>query len=144
MYCEKYKKEDFNTFIIDAVMILHDALIVTKDIVDKLKFIDTFLTSIEYAYNLTHDCDVRYKNSHMFGGGTYVDALKRIILYGNTNLMNILHETRHYIQFNKPSKKSMTYMEKEEDAREWSCSLYYVCFPDEYMKYVQEGKFLYV
>ncbi len=63
------------------------------------------------------------------GGGCYVPAKKRIYLY-KISLMTFLHEVAH-----------MLLGASERKARLWSHKVFYLAFPDLYMKNVQEGKF---
>jgi hypothetical protein len=66
---------------------------------------------------------------NLTGGGCYVPAERRIYLY-KISLMTFLHEVAHMLL--GPS---------ERKARLWSHKVFYLAFPELYMKNVQEGKF---
>ena len=64
----------------------------------------------------------------------YLDCDKEIIFYCKPQVITILHELRHYIQFNTDFRDlEFDYDDKEEEARAWSASLYYILYPNQYM-----------
>jgi hypothetical protein len=63
------------------------------------------------------------------GGGCYSPIERRIYLY-KISLMTFLHEVAH-----------MLLGASERKARLWSHKVFYLAFPELYMKNVQEGKF---
>lgn len=103
--------------------------------------------TVQKLYNIKEDFTIEYKpEKDVFNGGMYIDLVKKFVFYKKISLINILHEVRHYIQMNTAMKDVFkdNYNAKEEDARKWSCSLYYICFPEKYLKLAKEGKLLYV
>jgi hypothetical protein len=66
---------------------------------------------------------------NLTGGGCYVSSERRIYLY-KISLMTFLHEVAHMLL--GPS---------ERKARLWSHKVFYLAFPELYMRNVREGKF---
>ena len=80
-------------------------------------------------------------NETALNDAIYLDCSKEIIFYKIPTLITVLHELRHYIQFNSDlSFIELDYDDKEEDARAWSASLYYSCFPERYMDLYKSNK----
>lgn len=65
----------------------------------------------------------------------------KITMYRKFSLTTLLHEFRHAMQLNGLVEDSNEEgFDVEEDAREWSCSLYYNADPTRYMRAVNAGK----
>jgi hypothetical protein len=73
--------------------------------------------------------DIDQDKYKMTGGGCYIPSEKRIYLF-KISLMTFLHEVAHMILGHS-----------ERKARLWSHRVFYLSFPDLYMKNVQRGKF---
>jgi hypothetical protein len=73
--------------------------------------------------------DIDPQKYMLTGGGCYVPAKRRIYLY-KISLMTFLHEVAHMLL--GPS---------ERKARLWSHKVFYLAFPELYVKNVKEGKF---
>ena len=127
-----------------------------KELIDFIKqnrencigFVYDLIKVIKKLYKIDTDFNVLYyKDKKAFGGGIYIDISKEFRFYDHISLITVLHEIRHALQCN-----STTYIEefksnyelKEKDAREWSCSLYYICFPEEYLEKIEKGELIYV
>ena len=78
------------------------------------------------------------------GGGLYDLETNTVYMFKKFSLTTFLHECRHFLQ-----NKAVTYVNKpegydiEEDAREWSCSLYFNADSARYMRAVQNKKLIY-
>ena len=139
MYYESYKREDFSADLISAI----ESIGTKCNIGHAYEIIST----IKRLYEIQADFTIEYKpEKNVFNGGMYIDIVKKFVFYKHISLINILHEARHYIQMNTSIVDTLkdSYNAKEEDARKWSCSLLYICFPDYYMRLAKEGKLLYV
>lgn len=83
------------------------------------------------------------KNS--VNGGLYMHYCKKIIFYEKLSLITVLHELRHYIQFNTDLIFLLnSYSKREEDARAWSSSLFFAVFPKEYKRLANEGRIKFI
>lgn len=65
-----------------------------------------------------------------------------IEMYRKFSLTTLLHEYAHVLQHMglRTGGDSDTTFDAEDDAREWSCSLYFNADPDRYMRAVTDGK----
>jgi len=72
---------------------------------------------------------MKYK---MTGGGCFMPGEKKIYLY-KVSLMTFLHEVAH-----------MLLGQSERKARLWSHKVFYLAFPDLYLKNVKERKFFHI
>lgn len=78
-------------------------------------------------------------------GGLYMHYCKKIIFYEKLSLITVLHELRHYIQFNTDLIFLLnSYSKREEDARAWSSSLFFSVFPKEYKELAKTGKIKFI
>lgn len=139
MYYESYGRENFPEELIDTI----ETIGTKMNIGHAYEIINT----VKRLYNIQADFTIEYKpEKNVFNGGIYMDIVKKFVFYKHISLINVLHEVRHYIQMNTSISDVLkdNYHAKEEDARKWSCSLLYICFPDYYMRLVKEGKLLYV
>ena len=105
-------------------------------------FVDYIQTSFDISYKL----DIKYEDvKESKSNGCYIDYKKEMRLYGVVSLITLLHEVRHYIQFNTPMKTFFkTYEEREEEARGWSSSLMYSVFEEDYLRLESEGKIKFI
>lgn len=69
------------------------------------------------------------------GGGQYFPDQLKIILYKKHSLTTLIHEFAHHLQFCIGFNGNL-----EDDARAYSCSLFYLADPDRYMAAAQSGK----
>ena len=68
------------------------------------------------------------------GGGQYFAEQLKIVLYKKHSLTTLIHEYAHHLQH-----CTMFSGDFEEDARAYSCSLYYLADPEKYMAAAQSG-----
>lgn len=81
----------------------------------------------------------------LLGRGCYIRKSNEIIFYGKTELITVLHEIRHFVQFNTILQSVFkNYNEREEDARGWSSSLFYTIYPTEYLNLSNQGKIKFI
>jgi hypothetical protein len=69
------------------------------------------------------------------GGGQYFPDEQKIVLYKKHSLTTLIHEFRHHLQYCVRYNGDL-----EEDARGYSCSLYYLSDSERYMRAATEGK----
>ena len=89
----------------------------------KINRILRFAEFLKRKYNISKKLEIELrKDVGAFNGGLYID--NKIIIYENIKLPTLLHELRHWIQFNtRISKELHTYELREIDARMWSSSI---------------------
>lgn len=139
MYYQMYDTNKFSKKLLDK----------TKELTlnPDLSLIDDYLDFIVSHYNISKDkpkTTLEDKKSNL-GRGCYIRKTNEIILYGNIELITVLHEIRHFIQFNTIMQPLLTtYQEREEDARGWSSSLFYAIYPTEYLELANKGKIKFI
>lgn len=95
-----------------------------------------YLVFIRENFKIKNEVELEFIKNSEYDGGCYVDCNRRIIIYKNITLIKVLHEIRHFIQFNTHIKEILTnYEDRELDARAWSSSLFYSLFPEEYLSF---------
>lgn len=153
MYKDKYTKDDFKSTVINATKML-SCVILSDDleISWKKEVIKFWLEVVckEYNIEIPHFIFIYDKDSltdylyEYTGGGSLTKLSKDeyfsneeycICLWKKLSLMTFLHEFRHYMQEVIP----LVVLDKEEDAREWSCSLFYVANPEAYINALNKG-----
>lgn len=130
-YCDKFKKEDFDEYTLEKAKELGEIMLNNK-IIDVKTSVFMFLKQYLDHYNLGQ-YKIQFSKDHMFGGGVVMRKIKTVKFYGEPSFITVLHELRHIMQDKID----------EEDARAWSCSLFYILFPDEYEELKQNSKLLY-
>lgn len=115
---------------------------------DNISFVYELIKVIKKLYKINEDIKVSFiSDKESFGGGVYIDATKEIRFYKHVSFITALHEVRHLIQYNAKNYKDEfkeNYSKKEEDARKWSCSLYYICYPEEYLEKAKNKELIFV
>lgn len=139
MYYETYNKDSFSKETIEETKRLGFSPSI-EDIKSYVLFLNNKYGIKDVNLKITHQKESVSKN-----GGCYIDYKKEIIFFGTINLITVLHELRHYIQFNSAIKPLFkTYNEREEEARSWSSSLFYSMYPDKYLKLAEQGKIKFI
>lgn len=135
MYYRTYKTESFSRELLDETRML--GLNPTIDeIMGYVKFLNLNFKIKNVNLNIIHE-----KDSDNNSRGCYIHYKKEIRFYGEINLLTVLHELRHYIQFNSKIKYLFkTYSQREEEARGWSSSLFFALYPELYMELSEQGK----
>ena len=124
MYYKIYETKSFSKELIEETKKLGLNPDLDK-INEYIKFINEKYDIEDVNLKIIHEKD-KESNSR----GCYIDYKKEIVFYGDINLITVLHEIRHYIQFNSLVKHIFrTYNEREEEARGWSSSLFYAIYP---------------
>lgn len=139
MYYEAYNKKSFSKETIDNTLKLglNPTL---EDIMLYVSFLNEKYDIKDVDLKITHE-----ENSTNKSGGCYIDYKKQIIFFGKINLITVLHELRHYIQFNSAIRPLFkTYNEREEEARGWSSSLFYSMYPEKYLEFANQGKIKFI
>jgi hypothetical protein len=124
-----YKPEDFSETLLEGVKRLTTQQMGKQDIQNLANFFRTH-------FNIKPRVKIKiYKREFSpLNEAIYLDCDKEIIFYCKPQLITILHELRHYIQFNTDFRDlEFDYDDKEEEARAWSASLYYILYPNQYM-----------
>lgn len=139
MYYNFYKSGSFSKELLDRTKEL--GLEPTIDEINSyVEFINKKFDIKDVKLTLIQEKD-NIKNSR----GCYIDYKKEIRFYGDINLITVLHELRHYIQFNGKIKFMFkTYHQREEEARGWSSSLFYALYPDLYEELSKQGKIKFI
>jgi hypothetical protein len=125
-----YQKEDFSERLLEGVKRLTTDKMGKQDIQNLADFLKT-------QFNIKRRAKIKIdrRNDSAFNEAIYLDCSKEIIFYSKPTLITILHELRHYIQFNTSFVElDFDYDDKEEEARAWSASLFFTLYPNEYMK----------
>lgn len=139
MYYKTYEVESFSKELLEATRELGLNPTIDK-IYDYVKFINKKFKIEGVELTLSYEDD----NSRT-SRGCYIDYSKEIRFYGTINLITVLHEIRHYIQFNSLVKcLFVTYNQREEEARGWSSSLFYALYPDKYLELSEQGKIKFI
>lgn len=132
-----YDENNFSERLIEA----------TKKLGNKPKkaIIEKYLKEVQSIFNISVKCTVKYKKEcSAFNEGIYVNTSKEIIFYNRPTLITVLHEIRHYIQYNTTlNLAKLTYEDKEVEARAWSSSLFYSIYPNKYLNLCSKGKIKY-
>lgn len=132
-----YKKENFSKELLEGLKAYEG-----KEM-DKTQ-INLLYSFIKKHFNIStslSSIQIHDNNESALNDAIYLDCSKEIIFYKKPSLITVLHELRHYIQFNTELRyMEWDYDDKEEDARSWSASLYYSCFPEEYMNLYKQNK----
>lgn len=138
MYKNVYKKESFSEELLKATRGI--------GLQPTIEDINNYILFVKKRYDISVDVKVTLENNKQDkNGGCYIDYKKEIIFYGELNLITVLHEIRHYIQFNSSIKPLFkTYNDREEEARAWSSSLFYALYPETYDKLSEEGKIKFI
>lgn len=139
MYYKVYKSESFsNELLLETKKLgLNPTL---DEIKNYVKFLNEKYKIVNVDLKIIHE-----KSNENNSRGCYIDYKKEIRFYGDINLITVLHELRHYIQFNSIIKTIFkTYDSREEEARGWSSSLFYAIYPTEYMKLTEQGKIKFI
>ncbi|MGL4774499.1 MAG: hypothetical protein ACRC2K_13140 [Clostridium sp.] len=133
MYYETYKSSEFSSGLKKKVKEL--------GLKPTLEQVIEFAEYIKELYKIKFDIRIELKpTKDAFNGGLYIDASKKIIFYRELSLITVLHELRHYIQFNTSMIFVVdSYNKREEEARAWSSSLFYAVFPNDYKKLSDAG-----
>ena len=109
-----------------------------------LEQINDYVLFLNKKYNI-NNINLKLYQEKGSNGGCYINLKKEIRFYGELNLITVLHELRHYIQFNSPIKVLFnTYEDREEEARGWSSSLFYAIYPEKYMELANQGKIKFI
>lgn len=124
----------------------------SKELLDTIKWVGTDISKekimylskfIKKHFNIESDLKIKidYSTQSALNEAIYLNCTKEIIFYGFPSLITVLHELRHFVQFNTNLNDiELDYDDKEIDARSWSASLYYSCFPKEYEKLYNNNK----
>lgn len=146
-YKDKYTETDFGTPVVVATRELMTHLWGSTKL-ERIEGIDAWLTAVSTAQGINKpnfifiegtEGLVKYQQT---GGGMTIPAnegVSTIETYRKFSLTTILHEYRHCMQQQMEGLLSSD-LDVEEDAREWSCSLYYVSDPARFMKAVAAHK----
>lgn len=139
MYYRTYKGESFSRELLDNTRLL--GLNPTIDeIMEYVNFLNLNFKIKNVNLNIIHEKDID-NNSR----GCYIHYKKEIRFYGEINLLTVLHELRHYIQFNSKIKHLFkTYNQREEEARGWSSSLFFALYPELYIELSEKGKIKFI
>lgn len=139
MYYRTYRTESFSRELLNRTRML--GLNPTIDeIMEYVKFLNLNFRIKNINLNISQEecCD---SNSR----GCYIHYKKEIRFYGEINLLTVLHELRHYIQFNSRIKHLFkTYNQREEEARGWSSSLFFALYPELYMELSEKGEIKFI
>lgn len=139
MYYRTYKGESFSRELLDNTRLL--GLNPTIDeIMEYVNFLNLNFKIKNVNLNIIHE-----KDSDNNSRGCYIHYKKEIRFYGEINLLTVLHELRHYIQFNSKIKHLFkTYNQREEEARGWSSSLFFALYPELYIELSEKGKIKFI
>ncbi len=109
----------------------------------RIEAINTWLQAVSTAYGVNKPTFVIVQGDagrilHVRnGGGLYDPLTNTITLYRKFSFTTLLHEYRHALQHLTGAAVQLE--DIEEDARGWSCSLYFVCDNERYMRAAQGG-----
>lgn len=139
MYYEHYSKESFSKETINETLKLGFNPSV-EEIMSYVLFLNEKYEINNVKLKITHQ-----ENEINKSGGCYIDYKKEIIFFGKINLITVLHELRHYLQFNSAIKPLFkTYQDREEEARGWSSSLFYSMYKEKYLSLAEQGKIKFI
>lgn len=130
-----YKKKDFSKELLKA----------TEELINNCnkKTIIKYSKFLKKHFNIMKDVKIEIKQETKgMNGGVYINRDRRIVFYGEPTPLVVLHELRHYIQFNTKLRKEQ--IDYEEEARSWSCSLFYCTNEEKYIKEALSGDLRYV
>jgi hypothetical protein len=139
MYGDRFSREDFPEAVIEATKelmtkIWHNPRRIKREgVLEWLRVVSPIygIDVPNFEFVGGEEGDWMYA---ITGGGKYRPDTHTIYLFKKYSLTTLLHEFRHAWQFRTGST-----LDKEDDARAWSCSLYKVTDPERYQRAVENG-----
>lgn len=111
----------------------------SESIKEQLYGVEAFLVSASSIVGINKPNFIYIDNKMAYdvtGGGLTIPGT---IFMFKISLITLLHEFRHQMQYQIGDLISLYNNDVEEDARAWSCSLYYQTDPKRYAKAVGKG-----
>jgi len=105
---------------------------------ERLAFAESWIREVSLCYGIEAPV-LLYRDQQVdqSGGGNYVPEDHRITLFNKISFVTLLHEFRHAMQFRMEVR--LHHLDREEDARGWSQSLFRLAAPVSYRKAVENG-----
>lgn len=147
MYKDKYDATYFGEAIINASRALTEKFwLPTKS--ERIDGIEEWLTTVSATIGITKpifkfiEGNEGIKLYQSTGGGqTMYDQTNHVVviyLYRKFSIVTLFHEYRHAMQLSLTDLINVP--DVEEDAREWSCSLYFNTDPERFMRAFTAGR----
>jgi hypothetical protein len=107
---------------------------------ERVVIFENWVNDMSDIYNMSRPRFIWDEDTQWAGGGIYRHHDHAIIMSkSRQSVITLIHEFRHALQLTKHGE-DMKYRDREDDARAWSLSLYYLLKPTLLEKLVREGK----
>jgi hypothetical protein len=139
-YRTRFAESDFDPRIIDATRKLTKVIWKNRSKQEKLETIVAWLMVVSNVLDIEIP-SIEWETNELLamftGGGCYNSDTRHIRIY-KLSLTTLLHEYRHHMQ-NVMNIHNESIEEREEDARAWSCSLFYIASPEKFENAMRKG-----